>query len=118
MRRRELPLLHRPEDLPLARHGVYDEVWATIHWGRPLKKRLDEHPRALIRPQANLNDSFSRYRTNVHTRDSTPEFDVMVLHRHLENTLYRKSMEAREIKQHQPEINNKEELVEALKLIA
>ncbi|EYC10257.1 hypothetical protein Y032_0056g2642 [Ancylostoma ceylanicum] len=86
--------------------------------GRPLRKRLDEHRRALIRPQAYPNNSFSRHRTNVHTRDSTPDFDVMVLHRHLENTLHRKILEAREIKRYQPEINNKEELVEALKLIA
>ncbi|EYC38018.1 hypothetical protein Y032_0749g2033 [Ancylostoma ceylanicum] len=86
--------------------------------GRPLRKRLDEHRRALARPQAYPNNSFSRHRTTVHTRDSTPEFEVVVLHRHLENLLHRKIMEAREIKRFQPEINNKEELVEALKLIA
>ncbi|EYC29300.1 hypothetical protein Y032_0006g2898 [Ancylostoma ceylanicum] len=86
--------------------------------GRPLRKRLDEHRRALARPQAYPNNSFSRHRTTVHTLDSTPEFEVVVLHRHLENLLHRKIMEAREIKRFQPEINNKEELVEALKLIA
>ncbi|EYC20386.1 hypothetical protein Y032_0022g598 [Ancylostoma ceylanicum] len=86
--------------------------------GRPLRKRLDEHRRALVRPQAYPNNSFSRHRTTVHTQDRVPDFDVLVLHRHLENLLHRKIMEAREIKRYQPEINNKEELVEALKLIA
>ncbi|EYC39221.1 hypothetical protein Y032_0668g1347 [Ancylostoma ceylanicum] len=86
--------------------------------GRPLRKRLDEHRRALASPQAYPNNSFSRHRTAVHTRDSPPEFEVVVLYRHLENPLHRKIMEAREIKRFQPEINNKEELVEALKLIS
>ncbi|EYC12226.1 hypothetical protein Y032_0048g1675 [Ancylostoma ceylanicum] len=86
--------------------------------GRPLRKRLDEHRRAFERPQSYPNNSFSRHRTTVHTRDSAPEFEVVVLHRHIENTLHRKIMEAREIKRHQPEINNREELAEALKLIA
>ncbi|EYC40117.1 hypothetical protein Y032_0628g833 [Ancylostoma ceylanicum] len=86
--------------------------------GRPLRKRLDEHRRAFERPQTYPKNSFSRHRTTVHTRDSAPEFEVVVLHRHLENTLHRKIMEAREIKRYQPEINNREELAEALQLIA
>ncbi|EYC13444.1 hypothetical protein Y032_0044g997 [Ancylostoma ceylanicum] len=49
--------------------------------GRPLRKRLDEHRRAIERPQTYPNNSFSRHRTTVHTRDSAPEFEVLVLHR-------------------------------------
>ncbi|EYC00879.1 hypothetical protein Y032_0112g314 [Ancylostoma ceylanicum] len=86
--------------------------------GRQPRKRLDEHRRALARTQAYPNNSFSRHRTTVHTRDSPPEFEMVVLHRHLENLLHRKIMETREIKRFQPGINNKEELVEALKSIA
>ncbi|EYB97658.1 hypothetical protein Y032_0139g2146 [Ancylostoma ceylanicum] len=86
--------------------------------GRPLRKRLDEHRRALNRPQAYPRNSFSRHRTTVHTRDFPPEFEVTVLHRHLDNPVDRKIMEAREIKRYQPEINTREELVEALRLIA
>ncbi|EYC45630.1 hypothetical protein Y032_0421g1170 [Ancylostoma ceylanicum] len=74
--------------------------------GRPLRKRLDEHRRAFNRPQAYPRNSFSRHRTTVHTRDSPPEFEVTVLHRHLDNPVDRKIMEAREIKRYQPEINN------------
>ncbi|EYC14351.1 hypothetical protein Y032_0041g485 [Ancylostoma ceylanicum] len=74
--------------------------------------------RRFERPQTYPNNSFSRHRTTAHTRDSAPEFEVVVLHRHIENTLHRKIMEAREIKRCQPEINNREELAEALKLIA
>ncbi|EYC42043.1 hypothetical protein Y032_0546g3265 [Ancylostoma ceylanicum] len=54
----------------------------------------------------------------VHTLDFTPEFEVVVLYRRLGNILHRKIMEAQEIKRFQPEINNMEELVEALRLIA
>ncbi|EYC15824.1 hypothetical protein Y032_0035g2983 [Ancylostoma ceylanicum] len=86
--------------------------------GRPLRKRLDEHRRAFNRPQAYPKNSFSRHRTTVHTRDAPPEFEVTVLHRNLDNPVDRKIMEAREIKRYQPEINSREELVEALKLIA
>ncbi|EYC37288.1 hypothetical protein Y032_0809g2458 [Ancylostoma ceylanicum] len=65
-----------------------------------------------------LNHSPSIYINTSRDRDSAPEFEVVVLHRHLENTLHRKIMEAREIKRYQPEINNREELAEALQLIA
>ncbi|EYC04165.1 hypothetical protein Y032_0089g2259 [Ancylostoma ceylanicum] len=53
--------------------------------GRPLRKRLDEHRRAFERPQTYPNNSFSKHRTTVHTRDSAQEFEVVVLHRHREH---------------------------------
>ncbi|EYC21534.1 hypothetical protein Y032_0988g3301 [Ancylostoma ceylanicum] len=86
--------------------------------GRPLKERLDEHRRAFTSPQSYPNNSFSKHRTAVHTRESPPLFKITVLHRHLEQPLERKIMEAREIKRHNPEINSRDELAEALRLIA
>ncbi|EYC26545.1 hypothetical protein Y032_0010g1212 [Ancylostoma ceylanicum] len=85
---------------------------------RPLRKRLDEHRRALNRPQSYPTNSFSKHRTTMHTYGSIPEFEVKVLHRNLVKPLDRKIMEAKEIKRYKPEINNREELVEALKYIA
>ncbi|EYB95418.1 hypothetical protein Y032_0160g3342 [Ancylostoma ceylanicum] len=85
---------------------------------RPLRRRLDEHRRALTNPASYLSESFSRHRTLRHTNDRAPKFNVVVLHRHLTRTLKRKAMEAFEIKRHGPEINNKEELREVLRLIA
>ncbi|EYC02463.1 hypothetical protein Y032_0100g3320 [Ancylostoma ceylanicum] len=46
------------------------------------------------------------------------EFEVKVLQRNLVKLLDRKIMEAKEIKRYKPKINNREELVEALKYIA
>ena len=86
--------------------------------GRPLRKRLDEHRRALNRPQSYPTNSFSKHRTTMHTYGSIPEFEIKVLHRNLVKPLDRKIMEAKEIKRYKPEINNREELVEALKYIA
>ncbi|KAL6726824.1 hypothetical protein Aduo_008755 [Ancylostoma duodenale] len=86
--------------------------------GRPLGKRLDEHRRAFTHPQSYPNNSFSRHRTTTHTRESAPDFEVKALHRHLERPLERKIMEAKEIRRCKPEINSREELVEALKFIA
>ncbi|EYB96537.1 hypothetical protein Y032_0149g2693 [Ancylostoma ceylanicum] len=85
---------------------------------RPLRKRLDEHRRALSHPQSYPTSSFSRHRTTMHTREPAPELEVRVLHRNLMKPLERKIMEAKEIKRCKPEINSKEELVEALKYIA
>ncbi|EYC28816.1 hypothetical protein Y032_0007g3445 [Ancylostoma ceylanicum] len=85
---------------------------------RPLRKRLDEHRRALTNPASYPSESFSRHRTLKHTTERAPTFRVTVLHRHLTQTLERKIMEAVEIKRHNPEINNKEELREVLRLIS
>ncbi|EYB82562.1 hypothetical protein Y032_0357g3392 [Ancylostoma ceylanicum] len=86
--------------------------------GRPLKERLNEHRRALACPQSYPTNCFSKHRTTMHTREPPPLIHVAVLHRHLEHPLERKIMEAREIKRHHPEINSRDELTEALKLIA
>ncbi|EYC05205.1 hypothetical protein Y032_0083g1649 [Ancylostoma ceylanicum] len=61
---------------------------------RPLRKRLDEHRRAFNRPQAYPRNSLYRHRTTVHTRDSPPEFELIMMHRHLANPVHRKVMEA------------------------
>ncbi|EYC31235.1 hypothetical protein Y032_0004g2038 [Ancylostoma ceylanicum] len=84
---------------------------------RPLRKRLDEHRRALMNPASYSKESFSRHRTLRHAREQPPVFTVQVLHRHLMKTLERKIMEAREIRRHQPEINTKDELRDILRLI-
>ncbi|EYC24156.1 hypothetical protein Y032_0014g2356 [Ancylostoma ceylanicum] len=86
--------------------------------GRPLKERLNEHRRSLACPQSYPTNCFSKHRTTMHTREPPPLIHVAVLHRHLEHPLERKIMEAREIKRHHPEINGRDELTEALKLIA
>ncbi|EYC13387.1 hypothetical protein Y032_0044g961 [Ancylostoma ceylanicum] len=85
---------------------------------RPLRRRLDEHRRALANPASYPSESFSRHRTLKHTTEPPPAFTVRVLHRHLTRTLERKIMEAREIRRHEPEINTREELREVLRLIA
>ncbi|EYC10986.1 hypothetical protein Y032_0053g2410 [Ancylostoma ceylanicum] len=85
---------------------------------RPLRRRLDEHRRALTNPASYPSESFSRHRTLRHTNDSAPKFNVVVLHRNMTRTLERKIMEAIEIKRYGPEINNKEELKEVLRFIA
>ncbi|EYC19331.1 hypothetical protein Y032_0024g1025 [Ancylostoma ceylanicum] len=85
---------------------------------RPLRKRLDEHRRALLNPSSYPSESFSRHRTLRHTHEQAPTFTVIVLHRHLTQTLERKVMEAMEIRRHNPEINSKEELREVLGLIS
>ena len=84
---------------------------------RPLRRRLDEHRRALANPASYPSESFSRHRTLKHTHEPPPAFTVRVLHRHLTRTLERKIMEAREIRRHEPEINTREELREVLRLI-
>ncbi|EYC15205.1 hypothetical protein Y032_0037g3382 [Ancylostoma ceylanicum] len=84
---------------------------------RPLRRRLDEHRRALVNPSSYPSESFSRHRTLKHTSERAPTFKVTVLHRHLTRTLERKIMEAVEIRRHKPEINNKEELRDVLRLI-
>ncbi|EYB85791.1 hypothetical protein Y032_0290g1522 [Ancylostoma ceylanicum] len=84
---------------------------------RPLRKRLDEHRRALMNPASYPKESFSRHRTLRHAREQPPVFTVRVLHRHLTKTLERKIMEAREIRRHGPEINTKDELRDILRLI-
>ncbi|EYC13713.1 hypothetical protein Y032_0043g880 [Ancylostoma ceylanicum] len=85
---------------------------------RPLHKRLNEHRRALQNPSSYSSSSFSRHRTLVHTQAPAPEFDVTILHRFLENPLERKMMEAVEIRRRTPEINSKDEQLEALRLIS
>ncbi|EYC39096.1 hypothetical protein Y032_0676g1431 [Ancylostoma ceylanicum] len=84
---------------------------------RPLRRRLDEHRRALTNPSSYASESFSKHRTLKHTYERAPMLKVTVLHRHLVNTLERKIMEAVEIRRHSPEINNKEELREVLRLV-
>ncbi|EYC29326.1 hypothetical protein Y032_0006g2917 [Ancylostoma ceylanicum] len=86
--------------------------------GRPLRERLNEHRRAFASPQSYPTNSFSKHRTAMHTRESLPLLEVTVLHRYLEHPVERKIMEAREIKRHHPEINSRDELAEALSLIA
>ena len=85
---------------------------------RPLRRRLDEHRRALANPASYPKESFSRHRTLRHTNEPPPVFTVRVLHRNLTRTLERKIMEAREIRRSEPEINTKEELKEVLRLIS
>ncbi|EYB94948.1 hypothetical protein Y032_0165g27 [Ancylostoma ceylanicum] len=85
---------------------------------RPLHQRFDEHRRALHNPSSYPTNSFSGHRTLVHTEERPPDFEVTVLHRFLTNPLERKMMEAVEIGRRSPEINNKEERLEALRLIS
>ncbi|EYC40069.1 hypothetical protein Y032_0631g870 [Ancylostoma ceylanicum] len=85
---------------------------------KPLRKRLDEHRRALANPASYPKESFPRHRTLKHTNEPPPTFTVRVLHRHLTRTLERKIMEAREIRRNGPEINTKEELKDVLGLIS
>ncbi|EYC29310.1 hypothetical protein Y032_0006g2904 [Ancylostoma ceylanicum] len=68
--------------------------------------------------QSYPTNCFSKHRTTMHSREPPPFIHVAVLHRHHEHPLERKIMEAREIKRHHPEINSRDELTEALKLIA
>ncbi|EYB86176.1 hypothetical protein Y032_0283g1298 [Ancylostoma ceylanicum] len=84
---------------------------------RPLHKRLDEHMRALRNPTSYPNSSFSRHRTLHHTYDDPPRMKVTILHRSQESPLERKVLEALEIKRLSPEINNKDEMMDALRLI-
>ena len=86
--------------------------------GRPLKLRLDEHRRALENPASYPNEAFSKHRTLRHTVERPPSLSVKILHRHLMNVLERKVMEAMEIKRRRPEINNKEEMRDCLRLIS
>ncbi|EYC18780.1 hypothetical protein Y032_0026g1362 [Ancylostoma ceylanicum] len=61
------------------------------------------------KPLKNHEDAHSRFYPRIRSGGATL---------HLEDLLHSKIMEAREIKRYQPENNNKEELVEVLKLIA
>ncbi|EYC06050.1 hypothetical protein Y032_0078g1165 [Ancylostoma ceylanicum] len=85
---------------------------------RPLRKRLDEHRRALASPASYPSEAFSRHRTLKHTCEPPPTFTVRILHRNLTRTLERKIMEAREIRRHEPEMNTREELRDVLRLIS
>ena len=84
---------------------------------RPLYKRLDEHLRALRNPSSYPKSGFSRHRTLHHTYEDPPAIKATVIHRSLEAPLERKLLEALAIKRLSPEINNKDELMEALRLI-
>ncbi|EYC30718.1 hypothetical protein Y032_0004g1730 [Ancylostoma ceylanicum] len=84
---------------------------------RPLYKRLDEHVRALRNPSSYPNSGFSRHRTLCHTHEHPPAIRATVLHRSVETPLERKLIEALEIKRQSPEINNKDELMDAMRLI-
>ncbi|EYB81298.1 hypothetical protein Y032_0387g463 [Ancylostoma ceylanicum] len=84
---------------------------------RPLRRRLDEHRRALKNPSSYASESFSRHRTRTHTHERPPMLKVKGLNRHLVNILERKFMEAVEIRRIGAEINNREELSDALRLI-
>ncbi|EYC24834.1 hypothetical protein Y032_0013g2128 [Ancylostoma ceylanicum] len=84
---------------------------------RPLHKRLDEHMRALRNPSSYPNSSFSHHRTLHHTYEDPPRIKVTILHRSLDAPLERKMLEALAIKRLSPEINNKNELADALQLI-
>ncbi|EYB99766.1 hypothetical protein Y032_0120g925 [Ancylostoma ceylanicum] len=75
----------------------------------PLRKRLDEHRRALASPASYSSEAFSMRRILNHTCEPPPTFSFRVLNRNLTRTLERKIMEAREIRRHEPEINTKEE---------
>ncbi|EYC22806.1 hypothetical protein Y032_0016g2961 [Ancylostoma ceylanicum] len=86
--------------------------------GRPLRERLNEHRRAFVSPQSYPTNSIFKHRTAMHTREFLPLLEVTVFHRHLEHPVERKIMEAREIKRHHPEVNSRDELAEALSLIA
>ncbi|EYC25440.1 hypothetical protein Y032_0012g1893 [Ancylostoma ceylanicum] len=84
---------------------------------RPLHKRIDEHLRALRNHASYPNSSFSHHRTLRHTREDPPGVRVTVLHRSLRSPLERKLLEALEIKRITPEINNRDELWDTLRLI-
>ncbi|EYC25072.1 hypothetical protein Y032_0012g1686 [Ancylostoma ceylanicum] len=84
---------------------------------RPLHKRLDEHMRALRNPTSYSSSSFSRHRTLHHTYEDPPRMKVTILHRSQESPLERKVLEALAIKRLSPEINNKDEMMDALRLI-
>ncbi|EYB85815.1 hypothetical protein Y032_0290g1536 [Ancylostoma ceylanicum] len=73
--------------------------------------------RALRNPTSYPNSSFSRHRTLHHTYDDPPKMKVTILHRSQEAPLERKVLEALEIKRLSPEINNKDEMMDALRLI-
>ena len=84
---------------------------------RPLFKRLDEHVRALRNPPAYPRSAFSRHRTLLHQDEEPPSLKVTVLYRSREAPLERKLLEAITIKRLSPEINNRDELIEAMRLV-
>ncbi|EYC36808.1 hypothetical protein Y032_0854g2698 [Ancylostoma ceylanicum] len=84
---------------------------------RPLYARIDEHLRALRNPASYIKSSFSHHRTSRHTREDPPGLKVTALHRSLESTLERKLMEALTINRIMPEINNRDELMDTVRLI-
>ncbi|EYC07234.1 hypothetical protein Y032_0071g539 [Ancylostoma ceylanicum] len=86
--------------------------------GRPLRKRLDEHRRAFERPQSYPKNSSSRHGTAVHNRDSAPEFEVVVYTVISRIPFIERSWRLVKSCGDQPEINNREELGEAVQLIA
>ena len=84
---------------------------------RPLHKRMDEHVRALRNPASYPKSGFSRHRVLHHQREAPPALKVSVIHRTKEAPLERKLLEAIAIKRLSPEINNRDELMEAMRLI-
>ncbi|EYC16241.1 hypothetical protein Y032_0034g2879 [Ancylostoma ceylanicum] len=83
----------------------------------PLHKSLGEHMRALRNPTSYLNSSFLLHRTLHHTYDDPPTMKVTILHRAQEASLERKVLGVLAIKRISLEINNKDEMMDALRLI-
>ncbi|EYC02763.1 hypothetical protein Y032_0098g3111 [Ancylostoma ceylanicum] len=78
---------------------------------------LDEHLRALCNPSSYPNNSFSQHRTLCHMYEHPPAIKATMLHHSLEAPLERNLLEALEVKRQSPEINNRGELMDALRLV-
>ncbi|VDP40567.1 unnamed protein product [Heligmosomoides polygyrus] len=83
----------------------------------PLRKRIEEHLRALRSPQSYPDNPFSKHRTFRHTQDPQPQLRVSILHKNVSDTVERKIKEALEIQRWRPPINKREEMKMAMSLI-